>query len=105
MKLGMYNRKNRIHMPSKPPETLGEAMLNERLRQRMTQKEMAQLLGTWQNRISEYETDKRTPSKKTLRKFIKELSLWPWSGTLWDLYNKAYQKAEYNKQNKLDSLI
>ena len=104
MKLGMYKRKNHLRMPSEPPETLGEAMLRERLRQRMTQADMAELLGTWQNRVSEYESNKRTPSKRTLRKFIKELSLWPWSGELWQLYNEAYKKADYNKKNKLDSL-
>lgn len=104
MKLGMYKRKNRIRMPSTPPETLGELLLRERLRMRMSQKDVAEVLGTGQNRISEYETGARTPSKQTLKKFINEFSLWSWQGQYWELYQKEYRKADYNKQNKLDSL-
>lgn len=104
MKLGMYRRKERVRPNNKPAETLGELMLQYRLNNRMTQSDVAQLMGTTQARISEYETGFRTPSKRTINKFMGLFSAWSWSGEFYELYQKEYNKAEYNKKNKLDSI-
>lgn len=104
MKPGMFKRNGRTRPPAEPAQTLGELMMWERLRLRMTQQSMAQAMGCWQSRISEYETSERLPSKKTLRKFISLFNLWQWQNEYWRLWRAEYRKKPYNAKNKLDSI-
>ena len=99
----MYKRKNRLRF-TKEPETIGELMLHYRLRAHMCQSKMAELMGTRQSRISEYETGVRTPSKRTIRKFISIFSAYPWQSQFMELYYKAYLESNSSKKNRLDSL-
>lgn len=104
MKPGMYKRTARMRPPAEPAQTLGELMMWERLRLRMTQQAMAQAMGCRQSRISEYETSTRLPSRKTLRRFISLFSLWPWQNEYWALWQAEYDKRPYNAKNRLDNV-
>lgn len=107
MKLGMYKRNQRIRKTKnvKEAETLAEAFLLLRIQERLTQKQAADLLGTGQNRISEYETGKRTPSKSTIKKWLVFTNnVQGYYQTFMKLYHREYTNSNYQKKNKLKNL-
>lgn len=107
MKLGMYKRNVRLRPTHSVNETtsLGEAMLLTRLSCKLTQEDAARLLGTGQNRISEYENNIRTPSKRTIHKWINATQCFYYYSHYMKLYQQAFNQSSYKKQNKLKTTL
>lgn len=108
MKEGMYATNYR-HRPSKSPQdalSLAEAFRLTRLECRLTQSRAAELIGTRQSRISEYETGYRTPSKRTINKWLVAINgKNAYYQKFMKLYRMEFLRAHHHKKVRLNGYI
>lgn len=86
---------------STKPETLGQLMKSDRLRNRLKQSDVAELLGCTQARVSEYESGNIMPSRRTVSRYINLLCLYANSHEYYKLFRQQLAQKPYNAQNRI----